>query len=198
MILRYVTNNNYYRVGGDTLWQEMEEEKVLVGRSWMSMKEHFLKNIMKHLGSFSFLSEQQRSFLRERTVVKDKEGKVAVGQVRYTKEEKDTILSFIAANQGYGKPGGNKLWKKMEEEKLLESRTWLSMKNHYLKTLKNRKPSSLLKTRVVSDTEEDKEEEMEVDECEEKVDEVEKMEDDGGEVEDGEDEVVPSCILMDF
>ena len=74
----------------------------------------------------------------------------------------------------------------------MESRTWLSMKNYYLRTLKDRKTSS------VEDKGGDVEENMEVDESEEEVDDVEGMEDDGGEIEDGEDEVVPTCIIVDF
>ena len=194
-MLRYITSKNeYYRVGSDALWQQMKEEKVLESRSWPSMKEHFNKIIMSNLGEFPFLSDQERSFLRERTVVKDKEGKVAAGQMRagqpYTKDEDNAMLSFIAANPGYGKPGGDKLWKKMQEEKLLDGRTWSSMQMHYLKTMKNKKTSS------VEDKEgETEEEEEEMDVGEREMEENEEEVDDVGEQ---VDEVVPTCIIVDF
>ena len=155
------------------------------------MKKHFLEIIMSKLETFPFLSDQERSFLRERAVVKDKEGKVVAGRW-YTKEEDDAMLSFIAANPGYAKRGGapgDKLWKKMEEEKVL-SRTWLSMKMHYLQTMKNKKLSS------VEDKEgETEEEEEEMDVAEREMEENEEEVDDVGEE---VDEVVPTCIIVDF
>ena len=153
------------------------------------MQKHFKEVIMSKLETFPFLSDQERSFLRERTVVKDKEGKVAAGR-SYTKGEDDAMLSFIAANPGYGKPGGDKLWKKMQEEKLLDGRTWLSMKMHYLQTMKNKKLSS------VEDKEgETEEEEEEMDVGEREMEENEEEVDDVGEE---ADEVVPTCIIVDF
>ena len=185
MLTYIISNKEYYRVGGNDLWQEMKEKKILEGRSWRSMKDHFLTIVMTKLEGFPFLTEEQRSFLRERTVVKDREGKVTAGQVRaglpYTKEEDAAMLSFIDANQGYAKPGGGKLWKKMEEEGILEGRTWRSMKMHYLQTLKKKKLSS------VEDKEKEEEEEMEVDESE--------TEDNEEEVDDVDEE---SCIIVNF
>ena len=187
-ILRYiVSKSEYYRVGSIALWQQMKEENLLEGRSWQSMRNHFREIIMSKLNAFPFLSEQDRSFLRERTVVKDKEGKVAAGQVRagqrFTKEEDDAMLAFIAANPGYGKPGGKKLWEKMEEQKVLEGRNWRSLHKHYLRTLMDKKISSVEDKE--GETEEEDEDAMEGNEEEvEDVDEV--------------DEVVPTCIIVDI
>ena len=148
------------------------------------MKGHFQRTIMKNLGGYPFLSEKQRSLLEKRAVVKDEEGNVAAGSRAgqpYTKEEDEAILSFIADNQGFAKPGA-KLWKKMEEEKVLEGRSLRSIQQRYQRIMKNKKLS----------TSEDKGGEMEG---------VEEMEVDKREMEDGEeevDDVVSSCILVDF
>ena len=188
-MLRYITRNNEYcRVGSDILWQTMMEEGVVMGRSWSSMKGHFLRTIMKNLGGYPFLLEEQRSLLEERAIVKDEEGNVLPGQSRagrpYTKEEDKAILSFIADNEAYAKPGGSKLWKKMEKDAVLVDRSWSSLMEHYKRSLKNKKLSTF----------EDKEGEVE-------VEGVDEMEVDEREMEDGEeevDDVVSSCILVDF
>ena len=164
--MRYITSNNeYYRVGGSALWQKMQDEKILEGRGWMSMRNHFREIIMNKVKDYPFLTNEELSSLRERTGVKDKEGKVLAGQVRaglpWTKEEDAAMLSFIEANQEYAKPGGSKLWKKMDEDQPLEGRTARSMQRHYNQTLKKKKLSSV---------EDKEEEETEVDE--EEVDEV--------------------------
>ena len=156
-ILRYLTRNKEYsRVGTDKLWQEMVEERVVKDRSWSSMKGHFLRTIMKNLGGYPFLLEEQRSLLEERAIVKDEEGNVLPGQSRagrpYTKEEDKAILSFIADNEAYAKPGGSKLWKKMEKDAVLVDRSWSSLMEHYKRSLKNKKLSTF----------EDKEGEVEV------------------------------------
>ena len=42
------------------------------------------------------------------------------------------------ANQAQLTTGGTKLWRKMEEERVLEDRTWESMKKGYSRIMKNR------------------------------------------------------------
>ena len=139
-ILEFIINGNeFYRVGGTLLWQTMEEQQVAGRRSWISMKDHFHKIILSKLDSYQFLSGQQRNNLREKTLVKDGEGKVAEGQSRknqpYVKEEDDVLFSYVATSK-LG-PGGTKLWKQLEEEKLLVGRSARSMKERYLK-IKNK------------------------------------------------------------
>ena len=57
---------------------------------------------MKKIESYDFLAAEGR-FLRERMILKDKEARVAAGQIRsnqnYTKEEDKTILSWITGDQ---------------------------------------------------------------------------------------------------
>ena len=129
-------------MAGDQLWQKMEDDMVVDGRTALSMKGRFQQTIMKNLESYN-LAAKESSFLRERKIVKDEEGKVATGQIRskqnYTKEEDDSIMSWITVNKAQFTTGGTKLWRKMEEEKVLVDRTWESMKKRYSRITKNQK-----------------------------------------------------------
>ena len=60
----------------------MEKQKVLENRSWLGMRKRFQKSIMKKLESYDFLTEEQRAYLRERTIVKDEKGRVATDENR--------------------------------------------------------------------------------------------------------------------
>ena len=180
-ILRYVVRNSeYHRVGAPTLWQKMVDEGVVEGRSWKSMQEHFLRTIMNNLEGYPFLLEEQRSLLKERAIVKDEEGKLPAGLSRagqpYTKEEDEAILSFIADNQGFAKPGA-KLWKKMEEEKVLEGRSLRSIQQRYQRIMKNKKLSTSEdkggEMRGLEEMEVDK---REMEDGEEKLDDVDEVE----------------------
>ena len=72
----------------------------------------------------------------------------------------------------------------------MEGRTWRSMQEHYLRTLKNKKLSFV----EDKDTEaEEEEEEMEVAERE-----IEDNEEEVDDVDEEVDDVVPSCIIVDF
>ena len=49
----------------------------------------------------------------------------------YTREEDEQILRYIINHQKFAWAGGRTLWKKMEEEKLLEGRNWGSMMSRF-------------------------------------------------------------------
>ena len=70
-ILNYIVKNqDYGRVGGRSLWVEMEAKEVVSDRSWQSLKEHFRKVIMRKIASFHFLTLEQRSKLEAKNGVK--------------------------------------------------------------------------------------------------------------------------------
>ena len=72
-ILRHIlTNEDFSRVGGKSMWIEME--KLVGGRSWQSLKERFRKKIMGNLRSFSFLTKEQRLSLKTRETFDVMEG----------------------------------------------------------------------------------------------------------------------------
>ncbi|KAK9497048.1 hypothetical protein O3M35_004432 [Rhynocoris fuscipes] len=53
----------------------------------------------------------------------------------YTKEEKQAILSYIVSENAYHMVGGTKLWKKMERKNICPRRTWMSLSNHFKRSL---------------------------------------------------------------
>ena len=65
------------------MWQNMEDEKVVEGRTALGMRGCFQQTIMKNLECYDLAAEES-SFLRERRIVKGEEGRVATGQIRST------------------------------------------------------------------------------------------------------------------
>ena len=142
-ILSYViSNQEYSRVTGEQLWKDMEKQEVVEGRNWRSMKSRFQNQIMENIGFYP-LTEDQRTLLKEKIIVLDEEGNMEAGQrkdyQKYTTAEERTILNYIVSNQMYARVGSRQLWKKMEEDKVIEGRSWKSMQgrfyNHILKNL---------------------------------------------------------------
>ena len=131
-ILDYIIKHQRYAwVGGTRLWQKMEEEELLEGRSWSSMMHRFRNHIMDNLGSYHLTEELQNS-LREKTMILDEEGKGEAGQMvpkhRYTATEDKVILDYIISHNQYHGVRGGKLWKEMEKQKVLGGRSWQGMK----------------------------------------------------------------------
>ena len=104
-ILEYIVDKQQYsRVGGEALFKEMATEKVVEGRNWESLQNRFRCHIKNNLQLYSFLTNDQRTFLRERTVILDEEGKLAAGQTKwrqkFTVAEDKAILEYIEENRG--------------------------------------------------------------------------------------------------
>nr|CAD7605582.1 unnamed protein product [Timema genevievae] len=60
-IVKYIVkNNDIDRVKGRALWEEMEEE-LKIGRTWQSMKEHFIKSIVPNMDSFKIPANDKSS-----------------------------------------------------------------------------------------------------------------------------------------
>lgn len=60
-ILKYIINRDEYdRVRGRQMWQEMERRRTCPNRTWQSMKEHFLKTLVLQLDCFDFVTAEQR------------------------------------------------------------------------------------------------------------------------------------------
>ena len=108
-ILKYIlTHKEYSRVGGKKLWVEMEEKEVVAGRTWQSLKEHFKKKIMDNIQSFKFLTEEQRSSLKAKKLVTDKEKVTMMEDLgKVDEEEVDPVWTLeegceeeVAAEEG--------------------------------------------------------------------------------------------------
>ena len=137
-ILEYIVDKlQFYRVRGDALFKEMVAEKVVEGRNWKSLQNRFRNQIMDHLEIYSFLTDQQRTFLRERAVVLDEEGKLAAGQSmshqKFILKEEKAILEFIVEKKAYARLGSKTLFKEMAEKGVAEGRNWMSLWDHFRK-----------------------------------------------------------------
>ena len=137
-ILEYIVDKlQFYRVRGDALFKEMVAEKVVEGRNWKSLQNRFRNQIMDHLEIYSFLTDQQRTFLRERAVVLDEEGKLAAGQSmshqKFKLKEEKAILEFIVEKKAYARLGSKTLFKEMAEKGVAEGRNWMSLWDHFRK-----------------------------------------------------------------
>lgn len=64
-ILKYIIDKNEFsRVRGRTMWQEMEKRGTCPNRTWQSMKEHFLKTLITQLDCFNFVTPEQKRQLK--------------------------------------------------------------------------------------------------------------------------------------
>uniref|UniRef100_A0A146LWA0 Telomeric repeat-binding factor 2-interacting protein 1 n=1 Tax=Lygus hesperus TaxID=30085 RepID=A0A146LWA0_LYGHE len=59
-----VDHKKFKNLRGVIVWREMERKKVLPGRSHESMKNHFLKHLVKDLDAYPFLTEEQKNKLK--------------------------------------------------------------------------------------------------------------------------------------
>ena len=137
-ILEYIVDEQQYsRVGGHELFKEMVAQKVVDGRSWVSLRDRFRCHIRKNLQTYSILTDDQRTFLRERTVILDEEGKLAAGQTKlqqkFTVAEEKAILEFIIQKKAYSRVGSKALFKEMAAEGVGVGRTWSSLNEHFRK-----------------------------------------------------------------
>ena len=123
-ILNYIVSSQMYsRVGAPTLWKKMEDQKVAEGRSSESMRVRFNDYIMKNLHCYG-LTEEQISFFKEKKEVAAGQSK---SKQKWSREEDEAILSYISNNQSYSKVGGPSMWMMMEEQNVVEGRSWRSM-----------------------------------------------------------------------
>jgi hypothetical protein len=63
-ILDYIVQNKRFsHLGGRALWQMMENEEVLPGRTWHSLNERFRKVILKKIRTYGLSEETVSKFL---------------------------------------------------------------------------------------------------------------------------------------
>ena len=137
-ILEYIVEKQQFsRVAGEALFKEMAAEKAVEGRNWKSLQHRFRRHIRNNLQSYDTLTEQQRTFLRERTVVLDEEGNLAAGQTmhrqKFSVTEEKAILDFIVGKKAYARLGSRALFKEMVAEGVVQGRDWVSLFDHFRK-----------------------------------------------------------------
>jgi hypothetical protein len=136
-ILRFIAENKRFDdVGGNELWQVMGEREVVEGRSWQSLKERFTKVISERIRSYGLSNEIVRGFGGSG------ERKNARGFRQnanyYSRDEDLKILNFIAENKRFDDVRGNEVWQSMEERKVVEGRSWQSMKERFRKVISDK------------------------------------------------------------
>jgi hypothetical protein len=145
----FLRNGGYSLKGGNTVWQKMEEDWICPGRTWQSLRERFDKSIEKNLKLFGVSQEQLKEVDRnlkvssKEVVEKENEDDQQVRGFRqnanyYTRVEDLNIIKFIAENKRYDNVGGNEVWQVMEERKVVEGRSWQSMKERFRKAIMKR------------------------------------------------------------
>ena len=106
-ILGFILEGHYSRhVKGQALWSMMEKACVLPGRTWQSMRERFLKSIMRRLHSFSCLGEEERELLKSAAAPGKKRNhqvKNPQSEERNKKSENNVtaVFSFQAISSNY-------------------------------------------------------------------------------------------------
>ncbi|EEZ98702.1 hypothetical protein TcasGA2_TC001241 [Tribolium castaneum] len=136
-----VANNDFYRIKGDKLWQEMAEAQV-VNRSWHSLKQHFRKRIVHELHYPRYeLDQKTVELFREHfyriptkgdTVRRETAGNLPF----YSEAEEKKIVDYIVEHHYFGRIKGDKLWKEIAEAKVVD-RSWQGLKQHFRKKIIN-------------------------------------------------------------
>ena len=119
IIVNFIKENDGFAMRkGNQIWKNLERQNLLPGRSWQSLKNRFLKAILKNLSGEDFPA-------------------VAVSVMKpakfYAEVEDEAILNYIVDNNLYTKVKGNNMWKILEDRKILVNRSAQSMKERFRK-----------------------------------------------------------------
>ena len=112
----------FSRRGGNLLWKQLAKTEVLE-RTWHSLRNRFLRCILPNLANYKVTeAELIAADEKAKDAAVAARGRAWSESKRYTEAEDEAILSYITTNKVQSKTGGNKLWKKMEEEEVVEGR----------------------------------------------------------------------------
>ena len=149
-----VETQAFSRTGGEALFKEMAAQKVVEGRTWGSLQKRFI-HIKKNLNDYDFLTEEQKTCLRERKSIFDEDGKLAAGQTRknqtFSEAEDRALLGFIIDKQAYSRVGSRSLYKAMAKAGVVQGRTWKSLKNRFQSHISKKIDSFGLTAQQVAD-----------------------------------------------
>ena len=134
MVKYFLRKGGYSTKGGNTVWKRMEEDWICPGRTWQSLRERFEKHIDTKLRQFGV--SRQQLLDRDKELNKSSNSGEAKKPMRnYTKQEDLMIIQFICDNKRFADVKGNEVWKLMEERKVVEGRSWQSLKERYKKII---------------------------------------------------------------
>lgn len=138
-IIKYIISSGRYdELKGNAFWQNAEEDKICVERTWQSMKERFRKHIVSNLNKYpiSELTDKKKTRI-ENFYFNESDSDCSEGRKNkgvFTIEEDKAILRFIIEKEGFSRTGGITLWQEMEKIKVC-SRSWQSMKERFRKRI---------------------------------------------------------------
>ena len=134
MVKYFLRKGGYSTKGGNTVWKRMEEDWICPGRTWQSLRERFEKHIDTKLRQFGV--SRQQLLDRDKELNKSSNSGEAKKPMRnYTKQEDLMIIQFICDNKRFADVKGNEVWKLMEERKVVDGRSWQSLKERYKKII---------------------------------------------------------------
>ena len=135
-ILDFIITKSVFKLTkSEMLWKEMKEQGLCPERSWMGMKTRFLRSILPNLAKYGLSHQLLLASDRktgEKPVFHQPENmKEAKMTKKYTTLEDQKIITYIIKNQRFKHVKGQKLWKLMEERKVVTDRSWLSMMRRF-------------------------------------------------------------------
>ena len=161
-MVKYFLDNlgRYAQRRGNLVWKEMEASRICPGRSWASLKQRFCLFVQNNLEQFGVF-EGAFMGVAELQLTKDLPHDTADGDPKSTKagendstrvedrseskfrkpysaKEEKEVVDYLLANGGFGRVGGNELWKEMEEKGVCKGRSWQSLKARYVKAISGR------------------------------------------------------------
>ena len=135
-ILNFIVDKSVYRLRqGNMIWKEMKEQGLCPERSWKGMRTRFLRSILPNLAKYGLSHQLLLASDRktgEKPVVLQPEKMEDTKYIKkYTKMEDLQIIMYIIKNQMFKKVKGPKLWRMMEERKVVVDRSWVSMMRRF-------------------------------------------------------------------
>ena len=94
--------------------------------SWGRFLKHVVGNLKKHKTTEEKMVEAAK-----------KSGRTWKQRVDYLASEDEDILDFIIEEQAYSRTGGVALFKDMAAQKVVEGRTWKSLRNRFIHIMDN-------------------------------------------------------------
>ncbi|KAK3928823.1 Telomeric repeat-binding factor 2-interacting protein 1 [Frankliniella fusca] len=134
-IVQYLVDiQGYNDIRGTAMWKRMSRK--FPNHTWQSLKEHFIKKIMPLIGSYGLPMETVKKFRAgmQAPTIRPKPPILNT----YSLDDDNAILQYVSKYGKNAKLGGNVFWQTMKERNILPGRSWQSVRERYLKCLRNK------------------------------------------------------------
>lgn len=134
-LVKYIKQKGLYsKRKGNKIWKEMEKNEVLTGRTWQSMKQHFLKQILPGREQ-EFESTDDESSRSSSPMSRISRRSSNGGGKIYSVAEDKAIIKYILNNRRQNEVKGTTVWNIMADSNVVPGRTWQSLKERYVKRI---------------------------------------------------------------